>query len=123
MALDSFRSHQTQAKLFLDTLSQMDKRKSKKMATSDGGWTDAQHFVLGKSLIGGSVTGDIFEGITPAAIPFAGRKSCPSLRGRICRSSWTARGVITPSFGARMDLRICRIRNRRRSRFRLPARS
>jgi hypothetical protein len=29
------------------------------------------HFVLGKSLVGGSVTGDIFEAITPGAIPFA----------------------------------------------------
>src|SRR5713101_7013822 len=71
MALDSFRSHQTQAKSFLDTLSQMDEAQIEKMATSDGGWTDAQHFVLGKSLVGGSVSGDIFEGITPAAIPFA----------------------------------------------------
>jgi len=71
MALDSFRSHQTQAKSFLDTLAQMDEAQIEKMATSDGGWTDAQHFVLGKSLVGGSVSGDIFEGITPAAIPFA----------------------------------------------------
>ena len=70
MALDSFRSHQTQAKSFLDTLAQMDEAQIEKMATSDGGWTDAQHFVLGKSLVGGSVIGDIFEGITPAAIPF-----------------------------------------------------
>src|ERR1700719_5301847 len=71
MALDSFRSHQTQAKSFLDTLAQMDEAQIEKMATSDGGWTDAQHFVLGKSLVGGSVTGDVFDGITPGAIPFA----------------------------------------------------
>src|SRR5713226_3366831 len=71
MALGSFRAHQTQAKLFLDELAQMDEAQIEKMATSDGGWTDAQHFVLGKSLVGGSVTGDIFEGITPGAIPFA----------------------------------------------------
>jgi LmbE family N-acetylglucosaminyl deacetylase len=71
MALDSFRSHQTQAKSFLDTLSQMDAAQIEKMATSDGGWTDEIHFVLGKSLVGGAVTGDIFEGITPGAIPLA----------------------------------------------------
>ena len=71
MALDSFRSHQTQAKSFLDTLSQMDEAQIEKMAISDGAWTDALHFVLGKSLVGGRVGGDIFEGITPAAIPFA----------------------------------------------------
>ena len=77
MALDSFRSHQTQAKSFLDTLAQMDEAQIEKMATSDGGWTDAQHFVLGKSLVGGSVSGDIFEAITPAAIPFARTEVLP----------------------------------------------
>jgi len=71
MALDSFRSHQTQAKSFLDKIAQMDEVQIEKMATSDGGWSDAQHFVLGKSLVGGSVTGDVFDGITPGAISFA----------------------------------------------------
>src|SRR6266852_97482 len=71
MALDSFRAHQTQAKSFLDKIAQLDVSQIKKMATSDGGWTDALHFVLGKSLVGGSVTGDIFDGVTPGAIPFA----------------------------------------------------
>jgi LmbE family N-acetylglucosaminyl deacetylase len=71
MALDSFRSHQTQAKSFLDKLAQMDEAQIEKMATSPGGWSDAQKFVLGKSLVGGSVTGDIFEGIAAGAIPFA----------------------------------------------------
>src|SRR6266571_1473354 len=71
MALDSFRAHQTQAKSFLDKIAQMDEAQIKKMATSDGGWTDALHFVLGKSLVGGSVTGDVFDGITPGSLPFA----------------------------------------------------
>jgi LmbE family N-acetylglucosaminyl deacetylase len=71
MALDSFRAHQTQAKSFLDKIAQMDEAQIEKMATSDGGWTDALHFVLGKSLAGSSVTGDVFDGITPGAIPFA----------------------------------------------------
>jgi len=71
MALDSFRAHQTQAKSFLDKLAQMDEAQIEKMAASDSFWTEALHFVLGKSLVGGSVTGDIFEGITPGAIPFA----------------------------------------------------
>jgi hypothetical protein len=48
----------------------MDEAQIEKMATSDSFWTEALHFVLGKSLVGGSVTGDIFEGITPGAIPF-----------------------------------------------------
>jgi len=71
MALDSFRAHQTQAKSFLDKIAQMDEAQIEKLATSDGGWTDALHFVLGKSLVGGSVAGDVFDGITPGAIPFA----------------------------------------------------
>src|ERR1700675_3453299 len=71
MALDSFRAHQTQAKSFLDKIAQMDEAQIEKLATSDGGWTDALHFILGKSLVGGGVTGDVFDGITPSAIPFA----------------------------------------------------
>ena len=71
MALDSFRAHQTQAKSFLDKVAQMDETQIEKMATSDSFWTEALLFVLGKSLVGGSVTGDIFEGVTPGAIPFA----------------------------------------------------
>src|SRR5467141_1761686 len=70
MALESFRAHQTQAKAYLDSLGKMDEAQIEKMALSDDGWGDAQRFVLGKSLVGGSVTGDIFENITPGAIPF-----------------------------------------------------
>src|SRR5437879_4123912 len=69
MSLDSFRAHQTQAKEFLDSVAQMDEAQIEKMAASDG-WTDDMRFVLGKSLVGGSVTGDIFDGITQGAIPF-----------------------------------------------------
>lgn len=71
MALDSFRAHQTQAKSYLDRIAQMDDAQIEKMATSEDGWGEDQHYVLGKSLVGGSVTGDIFEGITRGAIPFA----------------------------------------------------
>src|SRR5205814_185438 len=71
MALDSFRAHQTQAKSFLDKIAQMDEAQIEKMATSDDVWTEALHFVLGKSLVGGSLTGDVFDGVTPGAIPFA----------------------------------------------------
>jgi LmbE family N-acetylglucosaminyl deacetylase len=77
IALDSFRSHQTQAKSFLDKIAQMDEAQIEKMATSDGFWTEALHFVLGKSLVGGSTTGDIFESITPGAIPFARPDASP----------------------------------------------
>ncbi|HEV3375353.1 MAG TPA: PIG-L family deacetylase [Candidatus Acidoferrum sp.] len=71
MALESFRAHQTQAKSYIDSLARMDEARIEKMALSPDGWGDAQRFVLGKSLVGGSVTGDIFESITPGAIPFS----------------------------------------------------
>ena len=71
MALDAFRAHQTQAKSYLDKIAQMDEAQIEKMATSEDGWGEDQHFVLGKSLVGGSVIGDIFEGIAPGAIPYA----------------------------------------------------
>lgn len=70
VSVESFRAHQTQAKNFLDSLSKMDEAQMEKTAAADG-WTDAQRFVLGKSLVGGSVTGDIFENITAGTIPFA----------------------------------------------------
>jgi len=71
MALDAFRAHQTQAKSYLDKIAQMDEAQIEKMATPEDGWAEDQHYVLGKSLVGGSVTGDIFERIAPGAIPYA----------------------------------------------------
>jgi LmbE family N-acetylglucosaminyl deacetylase len=71
MALDSFRAHQTQAKSFLDTIAAMDEAQLEKIMTAEGFWTEGLQFVLGKSLVGGSVTGDIFENIAAGAIPFA----------------------------------------------------
>ena len=70
VALESFRRHETQAKSFIDSLSKMDEAQIEKLVTSDSFWSNGISFVLGKSLVGGSVTGDIFEGIAPGAIPF-----------------------------------------------------
>ena len=69
VALESFRRHETQAKGFIDSVAKMDEAQIEKMATTDF-WSSGIGFVLGKSLVGGSVTGDVFEGITPGAIPF-----------------------------------------------------
>jgi LmbE family N-acetylglucosaminyl deacetylase len=71
VALESFRRHETQAKGFIDSLDKMDEAQIEKMATSDSFWSTGISFVLGKSLVGGAVTGDVFEGVTPGAIPFA----------------------------------------------------
>jgi LmbE family N-acetylglucosaminyl deacetylase len=75
-ALESFRRHETQAKGFIDSLAKMDEAQIEKMATTDF-WTNGIGFVLGKSLVGGSVTGDIFEDIAPGAIPFARSEVSP----------------------------------------------
>jgi len=77
VALESFRKHETQAKGFIDSLAKMDEAQIEKMATSDF-WSSGISFVRGKSLVGGSVTGDIFEGITPGAIPFARLEIAPA---------------------------------------------
>jgi LmbE family N-acetylglucosaminyl deacetylase len=78
IALESFRRHETQAKSFIDTLSKMDEAQIEKMVTSDSFWSSGISFVLGKSLVGGSVTGDVFDGITPGAIPFARPEATPA---------------------------------------------
>jgi len=67
--------HQTQAKSYIDSISKMNDAEIEKLATS--GWSDAQHFVRGKTLVGGSVTGDIFENVTPGTISFAPPQPLP----------------------------------------------
>lgn len=68
-SLDAFRVHQTQAKSFADRLDKMDDAAIEKMMQADG-WADEQHFVLGKSLVGGGVTSPIFENINSDPIAF-----------------------------------------------------
>jgi hypothetical protein len=69
MGLESYLAHQTQAKGYSDSLSKLSEAELEKRAMSDG-WGDAQRFVLGKSLVGGSVTGDIFGNVKPGSIAF-----------------------------------------------------
>jgi LmbE family N-acetylglucosaminyl deacetylase len=69
MALNSFLLHQSQAKSYSDSMSKMSDAEIEKQIGSE--WGEAQHFVRGKSLVGGTATGDICEGLTAAAIPFA----------------------------------------------------
>jgi LmbE family N-acetylglucosaminyl deacetylase len=77
VSFESFRAHQTQAQGFIDALKGMNDEQIEKMASVDG-WTDAQQFVLGKSLVGGTVMGDVFENVkTGEAIPFSPPKRAP----------------------------------------------
>ena len=71
VAMDSFLQHQTQSKSFGDALAKMTDAEIEKMATGGDFWSNGLSFVRGKSLVGGSLTGDIFDGITPGAIAFS----------------------------------------------------
>src|SRR5271168_62961 len=78
VALESFERHETQAKSFIDSVAKMDEAQIEKMVTADSFWSSGISFVLGKSLVGGSVTGDVFEDITPGPIPFARPEATPA---------------------------------------------
>jgi len=79
IALESFRAHETQAKGFIDSLAKMSEADiEKRYASSEDGWGESLQFVFGKALVGGSVTGDIFEGITPGPIAFVPRAGGPA---------------------------------------------
>src|SRR5260370_3620614 len=54
MSLHAFRAPPSPGKSFLDSLAQIDEAQIEKMVTSDGGSTEAMHFVLCKSLVEGS---------------------------------------------------------------------
>jgi len=71
VALESFRAHETQEKKYIDSLGKMSEQELEKQATDpQGGWGSKQTFLLGKSLVGGSVMGDLFENISASpAIP------------------------------------------------------
>ncbi len=71
IALDGYLAHQTQSKSMGDSLKGMSDAALEKMMTEDAGyWNDGVRFVLGKSLVGGIVTGDVFENVTNDPIPF-----------------------------------------------------
>jgi hypothetical protein len=70
MALDGYLAHLTQAKSFADSLKGMSDAALEKLMTEQGYWSDGVRFVLGKSLVGGAVTGDVFENVTSDAVPF-----------------------------------------------------
>ena len=71
VALESFKAHESQEKKYIDSLATLSEQDLEKQATD--GWGSAQTFVLGKSLVGGSLTGDIFENISVSPVVLAPR--------------------------------------------------
>jgi len=68
LAMETFEYHLTQYRSFIERMKKMDE---KQIAEQEKNWGGPIDFVLGKSLVGGNVTADIFEGIKPGRIPFA----------------------------------------------------
>lgn len=64
---ETFKYHLTQYRGFIEGLKKMDE---KQVAEQEKNWGGEGSFVFGKSLASGSVTGDVFEGITPGQIAF-----------------------------------------------------
>ena len=64
---ETFKYHLTQYRSYIEGLKKMDE---KQVAEQEKNWGGEGSFTLGKSLVPGSVTGNVFEGITPARIAF-----------------------------------------------------
>ena len=72
IALEAFEFHLTQYRTYIDSLTSIDEPKLAAKAKADG-WDDPVQLTFGKSNVGGSVTGDVFEGVTAGGIGFAPR--------------------------------------------------
>jgi hypothetical protein len=64
---ETFKYHLTQYRKFIEGLKKMDE---KQVAEQEKNWGGEGSFVFGKSMVPGSVTGDVFEGIKPGQIAF-----------------------------------------------------
>ena len=64
---ETFKYHLTQYRSFIEGLKKMDE---KQVAEQEKNWGGEGSFVFGKSLVPGSVTADLFEGIAPGRIAF-----------------------------------------------------
>jgi LmbE family N-acetylglucosaminyl deacetylase len=67
LAMETFEYHLTQYRSYIEGLKKLDE---KQLAEQEKNWGGAIDFTLGKSHVSGSVTGDMFEGITAARIAF-----------------------------------------------------
>src|SRR6202165_5218594 len=62
-ALDGYLAHETQSRAMAESLKGMSDATLEKLMTTEGYWSDSLRFGPGKSLVGGSATGDIFENV------------------------------------------------------------
>jgi LmbE family N-acetylglucosaminyl deacetylase len=70
IAMNEFRFHRTQYRSYLEKLEGMNDEQLARIAGTDqDGWATPVQFIFGKSVVPGSVTGDVFEGVR--AVPMA----------------------------------------------------
>lgn len=67
LAMETFEYHLTQYRSFIDRMKKMDE---KQIADQEKNWGGSIDLLLAKSHMPGSVTSDVFEGITPGRIAF-----------------------------------------------------
>jgi LmbE family N-acetylglucosaminyl deacetylase len=65
IAMEAFEFHLTQYRDYIEGL----KKKDEQGLLKDG-WSDPVQLTFGKSHVGGSATGDVFEGVTPGELAF-----------------------------------------------------
>jgi len=70
IAIEEFRFHLTQYRSYIDKLGTLNEEQLTKLAGADqDGWSGPVQLIFGRSLVSGTATGDVFEGIKPG--PFA----------------------------------------------------
>ena len=78
IAIDVFRYHRTQYRSYIEKLDGMNDEQIAKVAGADqDGWASPVQLIFGKSIVGGSATGDIFEGVSAAPLAYV-RPAAPA---------------------------------------------
>lgn len=71
ISMDVFRFHITQYRTYIEKLQSLNDEQLEKLAGADqDGWATPVELVFGKSLVQGSLTGDVFEGVQSQPLPF-----------------------------------------------------
>lgn len=71
VAMNEFRFHRTQYRSYIEKLDGMNDEQLAKIAAADqDGWATPVQFIFGKSIVPGSATGDIFEGVKAAPMAY-----------------------------------------------------
>ena len=77
IALDGFLAHETQSRAMAESLKGMSDATLEKLMTTEGYWSDSLRFVRGKSLVGGTAAGDVFENVSGEPIAFSRPEVAP----------------------------------------------